>query len=60
MNINNNQWATIVLITAVLMLVFLIFVFYGNKKSAELPQVTPNVDVKVPLDQGNPAVSPAK
>jgi heme/copper-type cytochrome/quinol oxidase subunit 2 len=53
MNINNNQWITIVLITAALMLVFLIFVFYGNK-TAQLPQATPNVEKTVPAEQANP------
>lgn len=33
MNVTNNQWITIVFITAVLMLGFLIFVFYGNKQN---------------------------
>ncbi len=59
MNINNNQWATLVLVTAVLMLVFLIFVFYDNKKTAELPQGTPNVKVEVPNDQANLPMAPA-
>lgn len=32
----NSRWITIVLITAVIMLVFL--VFYGNKASTPMPQ----------------------
>ncbi|MBA3603037.1 MAG: hypothetical protein H0W50_05230 [Parachlamydiaceae bacterium] len=50
MNINNNQWTTIVLITAALMLVFLIFVFYDNKKATELPSGTLNENVNVPKE----------
>lgn len=40
----NNQWITIVLITAVLMLVFL--VFFGNK--------APMTPVPAPVSQQNP------
>lgn len=47
MNINNNQWITIVLVTAALMLVFLIFVFYGNKQ-AQLPESPPKIEKTVP------------
>ena len=59
MNINNNQWSIIVLVTAALMLVFLIFVFYDNKRMAQMPQGTPNVEINVPPTQANPPATPA-
>ncbi len=59
MNINNNQWTTIVLITAALMLVFLIFVFYDNKKAAELPPGTPVGGINVLQEQANPSAAPS-
>ncbi len=59
MNMSNNQWITTVFITAILMLGFLIFVFYNNKK-AQMSGNPPSVEQQNSAETSTPTPTPTK